>query len=148
MSHLVVRDLTPQRFDQAFPLAKAAAPRLTLAAWRRYLKDLGAGDGVLAVENQRGVLLGLAVYRRRGDLASGCCLDIDPVVVFDLVGGSAIAACLAEALERRAEELGCGSLHTHLLAERDEGPLHRAFAAQGHRADATRFCKQLGGLHH
>ena len=62
------------------------------------------------------------------------------------VGGSAVAATLAEALERRAGELGCATLHTHLLGDRiarAADPLHRAFAAQGHRAEATRLCKRL-----
>ena len=147
VSHLVLRELTPQRFDQAFPLARAVAPRLTLAAWRHYLLALREdGGGLLAVENQRGVLLGLAAYRLRRDLADGLCLESDPVVVFDLVGGSAVAATLAEALERRAGELGCATLHTHLLGDRiarAADPLHRAFAAQGHRAEATRLCKRL-----
>ena len=148
VSHLLLRELTPQRFDQAFPLARAVAPRLTLGAWRRYLRDLkkDPGGGLLAVENPRGVLLGLAIYRVRRDLADGLCLDSDPVVVFDLVGGGAVAATLAKALERRAAELGCGSLHTHLLGDSESragDPLHRAFAAQGHRAEATRLCKRL-----
>lgn len=158
LSHLVLKDLSPERFDLAYPLARGVAPDLTLPAWRRYLKTLrqDAGSGLLAVENQRGVLLGLAVYRLRRDLADGLCLDSDPVAIFDLVGGAAVAATLAEALERRAGELGADALHTHLLGAQPSGgfpgalpgggPLHRAFAAQGHRPEATRLCKRLTPL--
>lgn len=145
LSHLVLKELTPQRFDQAYPLARAIAPALTLPAWRRYLRDLrhDPGSGLLAVENPRGVLLGLAVYRLRHDLAEGLCLDSDPVVIFDLVGGGAVAAILAEALERRAAELGAQSLHTHLVSANTATTLERAFAAQGHWPEATRLCKRL-----
>ncbi len=147
MPHLLVRDLAPGRFDQAFPLARAANPQLTLAAWRHFLRALKAeGGGVLAVQNRRGVLLGIAVYRLRPSLTEGPCLDSDPVVVFDLVGGAAIAQRLVAALESRATDLGCSSLTTHLLTAPGapgETPLHRAFALQGHRVEATRLCKRL-----
>lgn len=148
MSHLIIRELTPQRFDQALLLAKAVEPRLTPASWQHYLKSLQQQEhgGLLGVENERGVLLAFAAYRPRDTLSGEACLECDPVVVFDLVGGGPVAKALAGALERRAQELHCQSLHIHLLGGLDrlsETPLLRSFRERGHRIEATRLCKRL-----
>lgn len=148
MSHLTIRELPPQRFDQAFLLARAIEPCLTPAGWRHYLEALRRQEqgGLLAVENERGVLLAFAAYRPRETLSGGPCLECDPVAVFELVGGGPVARALAGALERRAEELHCQSLHIHLLGGLDrlaETPLLRSFRERGHRIEATRLCKRL-----
>lgn len=153
MSHLSVRELSPHRFDQAFPLARAVLPCLTLEAWRGYLGVIRrqARAGLLAVENERGVLLGLAGYRWQQDPQHGACLDCDPVVVFELVAGERVAQALIEALERQARHLGCDSLHTTIALPSGVGladplpdtALLRSFSRQGHRIEATRLCKKL-----
>lgn len=153
MSHLVVRELSPHRFDLAFPLARAVLPCLTLEAWRGYLAGIRrqARAGLLAVENERGVLLGLAAYRQAQDPQHGICLDCDPVVVFELVAGDRVAQALIDALERQARHFGCDSLHSTIALPGGVGlgrtlpdtALLRSFSRQGHQIEATRLCKKL-----
>jgi len=94
LTALSVRDLDAASFDRAYPLARAAMPGLSQAAWQRYLRGGGrpTPSGLLGVENPQRVLLGLAVWRQCHGLEQGPCLIGDPVLVFDLVGGSLVAS--------------------------------------------------------
>ncbi len=153
LSHLIVRELPAARFDQAYPLARGTLPGLTLEGWRTFLAALLCQDraGLLAVENRRGVLFGLAAYRQVPDPQHGPCLDCDPVVVFELLGAERIAEALIVALERQARRFGCERLHSTIVMPAALGgpgslpdtPLLRSFSLLGHRIEATRLCKTL-----
>lgn len=145
---LVVRDLDAGRFGQAFPLAKTAMPELRLDDWMGFLGRLSAEaqGGALVVENQRGVMLAFAGFLTRHHLGAGCCLEVDPLFVMDLVGASAVVRILEESLQQRARQRGCQSLHLHLPHRGHEPANDRALATLldcGLAAESWRLQKRL-----
>ena len=145
---LRLSQLTGDRIDLAFPLAKSSCVGLTLLAWRRWAKTTlrQADKGILTVENLTGVLMGLSAYRLYDDLLEGRTLELGPVMLADLVGGTQIADALIEGAERLALRERCSSLHSLLpgqLQASADATLMARFHRAGHRQDGVRLCKRF-----
>lgn len=105
---------------RAFPLARLAAGHLTLATWQRFARAMGVRrshraaaapkKGLLAVEDQRGLIQALCSFAVQPDLQVGCRLDIDNFVAIDLIDNAGPSAVLVQAIEALARSLDCADL--------------------------------------
>lgn len=105
---------------RAFPLARLAVGQLTLATWLRFARAMGVRPahrksaapkkGLLAVEDQRGLIQALCSFAVRPDLRVGWRLDVDNFVAVDLVDDAEPAAVLVEAIEALARAHACADL--------------------------------------
>ena len=146
----VVGRLGRDRAEAGYPLARIAAPALTLDQWQRFLSaPEGARPGVMAAENERGYIQGLCTYRTVPDLRHGAALEVDDFVVLDLIDGGQVAAALLEALEDEARRQRCAVLRLHLSQERGEfpgrHPLMQTLREAGHAIEAVRLVKLVEG---
>lgn len=108
---------------RAFPLARLAVGHLTLATWQRFARAMGVRPthrktvapkkGLLAVEDQRGLIQALCSFAVQPDLQAGCRLDIDNFVAIDLIDNAEPSAVLVQAIEALAQSLDCTDLVIH-----------------------------------
>jgi len=126
----VARELRGADVLRAFPLARLAAGRLTLAAWLSFAEAMGAeppgakrrrtksaeprDHGLLGLEDRRGYLQALCSYAVRPDLGAGRRLDVDNIVALDLVDSDGPADHMIGTIEALARSLGCPAVAIHL----------------------------------
>jgi hypothetical protein len=141
----IARELRGIDVLRAFPLARLAAGRLTLAAWLSFAEAVGAEPpgarrrratpgapreyGLLGLEDRRGYLQALCSYAVRPDLAAGKRLDVDNIVALDLVDSDGPAGHMIGTIEALARTLGCPAVAIHLP------PSDQAAAAGRHALD-------------
>jgi hypothetical protein len=151
LRQLTLKNLTADEVAQAYPLIRTSFPEVTLEAWRRFVDALVRPQspprgGFLTVLCEQGYIAGLCSYRIEPDLLHGQVLAVDLFVAYDLFDRSAIAAALAEGLERTARDNGCQAVHTHLIDRGRGGSrsgLVDALTRQGHEVEFVGLCKSL-----
>lgn len=151
--HFIARQLVPDRVDDAFPIARAAVPGLTLERWRVFagesvaVADGATPPGIMVVENDRGYIQGLCTYRLQHDMRHGTILTVDDLVALDLVDDGAVATALVDALESRARACGCSAIRLHLAEDAKARPnspvLYEFLKRNGHAVDAVRLVKPV-----
>jgi hypothetical protein len=147
----IARALMPQRVDEAYPLARAAVPGLTLERWRRFGRDATASAGkaahpeILLVENDHGYIQGLCTYHLLHDLRHGIVMVVDHLAMIDLIDGAVVAEALLAALDALARQAGCGRIQLNLQQQATGGrpALYELLRAEGHALDAWRMSKPL-----
>ena len=151
--HFIAKQLTPDRVDDAFPIARAAVPGLTLERWRAFagesvaVADRAAPPGIMVVENDRGYIQGLCTYRLQHDMRHGTILTVDDLVALDLVDDGQIVSTLVDALEARARAFGCSAIRLHVAEDAQARPnspvLYELLKRTGHAVDAVRMVKPV-----
>lgn len=110
MPEYTVVDLSPDRLESGYPIVRLIAPEIDLRHWLSYARGVRRGGGVLGLAAAGDMLLGVAAYQRHQSLRGGRGLFIDLFAVFELARCGAGRAVLLDALEERAEALGCSAL--------------------------------------
>jgi hypothetical protein len=115
------RAIAPERADAAYPLARIAAPQLTIEGWRRLVAGIGArapapGVGILVAEDRDGYIHGLGTYHPAVDLDFGCAVLEAELVVPALIDPWPVAVALLELLRAEAERCVCPAIRIHLPA--------------------------------
>ncbi len=108
----IVAPLGRDRTDQAFPVMQAVRGEDTLDRWRTRVdgfRALAPEGGIMACTTGGGHIRGLFLYRVGGD-GTARVLGVPAFVAVGLFDSLATAAALAEAAERLASKLGCGSV--------------------------------------
>lgn len=115
------RAIAPERADAAYPLARIAAPCLTIAAWRQLVARIGAGMpmpslgwGILVAEDRHGYIHGLGTYHPAVDLDHGCAVLEAQLVVPTLFDPWPVADALLDVLRAEAERCVCPAIRIHL----------------------------------
>lgn len=149
----IAKQLLPERLDDAFPIARAAVPSLSLERWRAFagesvaVADRATPPGIMVVENDRGYIQGLCTYRLQHDMRLGTILTVDDLVALDLVDDGAIAGVLIDALEARARAFGCSAIRLHVAEDSQARPnspmLYEFLKRTGHAVDAVRLVKPV-----
>lgn len=151
MRHLRLVPLSPDRIAQAYPLVQVVRPALSLEAWRRYaraiLEDTEGGSGIATLQDPRGLIAGLFVYRIGADPGHGRTLVAEDFVALDIVNPETVAQSLADALEAVANEHGCSAVHTTISCRGGAGTrcLMELMGDLGHHLEAFHLCKRLRG---
>jgi len=148
----IARALMPHRVDEAYPLARAAFPGLTLERWRCFGRNATASASqvthpeILLAENDCGYIQGLCTYHLLQDLRHGIVMVVDHLAMIDLIDGAAVAEALLAALDALARQAGCGRIHLNLPQQAASGGrpgLYELLRADGHSVDAWRLSKTL-----
>ena len=144
---VTARAIAPERADAAYPLARIAAPHLTVEGWRQLVARIGArtpmpalGLGILVAEDRHGYIHGLATFHPAVDLDHGCAILEAELVVPTLLDPRPVAVPLLESLRAEAERCVCPAIRIHLPAPAAASCGHpRALAAAlaGAGYDAT-----------
>lgn len=113
--------LSPDRIDEAYPLARLAVEGLQLSEWRRYAMAVAplGGEGphrteILSLEDARRYFHGLCVYAVRPHLRHARCLVVEHFIALDLVRGGRAAPALMRATLAGARRQGCDGVQIHL----------------------------------
>lgn len=142
---LAVRRLTLDRADAAYPLARMAAPQMTLGEWRATVAKVGGMSsateslpGILVAETKERYVCGLCTYHYVVELAHGFGIAAADFVVVDLIDVRPVTAALLAALTQEATKVGCRAVHVHLakqVAYQGEGAngVARMLADAGYR---------------
>jgi hypothetical protein len=142
------RAIAPERADAAYPLARIAAPQLTIEGWRRLVAGIGAraplppvGLGILVAEDRHGYIHGLGTFHPAVDLDHGCAVLEAELVVPTLFDPWPVAAVLLDLLRAEAERFACPAIRIHLPtpAAASSGHPHAlagALAGAGYHATA------------
>ncbi len=147
-----VHPLTPERVFLAYPLVRSALPAVTLEDWTAFAEDFLPGDrrpsstGILTVENESGVIIGLVAYECRRDLEQGKVLIVDRLLAFELLDRRGVAELIVEAIEAEADRQGCRAIHTCLpVVEGRQRPgwLVALLQARGHDVASMSLCKRV-----
>lgn len=115
--------IAPERADAAYPLARIAAPHLTIDGWRRLVAGIGArtpmpspGLGILVAEDRHGYIHGLGTFHPAVDLQHGCAVLEAELVVPTLFDPWPVAVVLLDVLRAEAERFACPAVRIHLPA--------------------------------
>jgi len=150
--NFVLRALSLDRVFLAYPLIRNALPKASLADWRNFAGSRLAAErddkdsGVLAVENESGVIIGLVAYQVRTDIEHGRTLSACNLVAFELLDRHRVAELLVEGLEAEAARLNCRAIHIDLPAvEGQQRPpwLVALLEARGHHVESISLCKRM-----
>ncbi len=156
----IARAIAPERADAAYPLARLAAPRLTLEEWRRLVARTtsdapmrAAGFGILVAEDRNGYICGLATHHPAIDLEHGCTVVHAELVVPGLFDPRPVAASLLDLLRAEAARCAASAIHVHLppgpaaTADRAQ-PLAATLAGAGYgtTAPVARWCLTLPAM--
>ena len=121
-----IQQITRDRIDQAYPLARLARPSLSLDRWRRLCA--GADDDPSATMVPRGALLlldragwirGLCSYRVESGAARIPRLSVDIFALAALFGREELCGRMMEALQRIAMAHGCQAIDMQELDARE-----------------------------
>lgn len=150
----IARPLAPDRVNDAFPMARAATPGLTLDQWRDFAVEAmtraadPAPPAIMLIENEHGYVQGICAYRLQQDVGQGTVLTVEHFATIDLIDTKAVADALLAALERLAREAGCRMIHVHVPepspGHASRGSLYDALRAAGHVVDGLLLSKALG----
>jgi hypothetical protein len=150
MRSLKIEPLGLDRIDQAFPLVQMLRPSLKPEAWQSYARALieGADTGIVALADERGLLLGLFGWRVAQHPDHGRTLHAQDFVALDLVEPVRVSAILAAALEDTARRCDCHAVHTDVAAGAGPGArrLVERLGGLGHRMESFKLCKELPAL--
>ena len=146
LRRFVVEAFRASIIDQAFPLARIAAPSLEVGRWRAYARRLVAhpsgSRGAFVVRDRRGYLNGLAIWLISETLDHERALHVECLVAADLFDERAITAALMKAIERHAARRLCDAIH--LLIPSDGPELDAMMSgASSFRPEAHIFCHKL-----
>jgi hypothetical protein len=113
--------LGPERADAAYPLARIAAPALTVERWRGLVASLDGGGapggtGILLAEDQHRYIYGLCTFHACLDLRQGEQVLNAELIVPDLVDPRPVAGVLLAAIYGLAEGNDCRAVVLHLPA--------------------------------
>jgi hypothetical protein len=150
----LVRPLTSDRVQEAFPLVSVVHRNLSEDAWSEYAAAFveyptnGHGNGIMTVQSDVGYIHGLSAYNTKSDLHRGSILQVENFVVMDLFGAKRVAKMLLEALEGVAKSRECRCMSLTLLDPRmrrwlreAKGPSLDLFSAAGFRGEPLRLRK-------
>lgn len=156
---ILVETLRRDQAARAYAVVQAALPQLDLEQWLHFVEATGRGgeaplpfaeapSGILLARDPEGLLLGLVTYRRVQDLRHGDLLCCGDLIAFGLPGRRPVAERLLEALEAKAERLGCRALRLSLSQEAVPdlaagSPLAALLQARGHRVEGLTLCKPV-----
>lgn len=108
--------LTPDRYEQAWPLIRELASEVSMESWCRFARammepvEVGAiSQGILVAERKR-TIRGLVSYEAINDLLHGRALLLRNAVVLDLALSEKIAGSLHECSVAMANKSGCRKL--------------------------------------
>lgn len=143
----------PHRVDEAFPLARAAVPGLTLDRWRCFTRGAMASAGqvthpeVLLVENDHGYIQGFCTYHLLQDIRHGTVMMVDHLAMIDLIDTTAVMEALLAVLEALARQAGCRRIQLDVPQPGPGGvvgsALYERLRAADHTVDAWRMTKPL-----
>lgn len=144
--------LTSERVQQAFPVIQTVMPELTLGCWSGFANEylepeqqIRQPHGILAAENESGLIVGLAAYRRGADLRQGTVLVAEHLIAVDLLVCQPIILRLTEKLEQIAADCGCSAIQLVLTEKWDEDSwLVRMLLDRGHKVQSLSLCKPIG----
>src|SRR4051812_34787259 len=110
--HFAAQRLRPERADAAYPLARIAAPALSVERWRGLVASLDgdgvpAGMGILLAEDQSRYIYGLCTFHACLDLRQGEQVLNAELVVPDLIDPRPVAGVLLAAIRGLAEAHDC-----------------------------------------
>jgi hypothetical protein len=155
---IAVRDiktipLTSERVQQAYPVIQTVMPDLTLGCWSGFASEYLEPDqqvrqphGILAAENEGGLIIGLAAYRRGADLRQGAVLIAEHLIAVDLLACQPIILSLTEKLEEIAAGCGCSAIQLVLTEKWDEDSwLVRMLLDRGHKVQSLSLYKTING---
>lgn len=150
MRQLRLVPLTRDRAAQAYPLIQTVRPSMSLSAWTRYVSDvLDAGadgsGGIATLQDPRGLIAGLFVYRIAHTPDHGRTLVAKDFVALDIVDSTTVLNSLADALEQTARDYDCRAVHTSIACERTPPPngIVELMCRLGHRVEGVHLCKPL-----
>lgn len=106
--------LSAERIPKAYPVVQTAFPGLTLGSWEDFARAMTGGhddNGILEVENEHGVILGLGAYRLAPDLEHGSILTAEHLIAIDIIDRESVARALIDALEDLATLRRCAVIH-------------------------------------
>src|SRR5258706_3837729 len=113
----MARAIAPERADAAYPLARIAAPQLTIEGWRRLVTGIGArtpmpsvGLGILVAEDCHGYIHGLGTFHLAVDLEHGCAVLEADLVVPTLFDPRPVDVALLDLLRTEAERFACPAI--------------------------------------
>jgi hypothetical protein len=147
-----IHPLVPERIFLAYPLVRNALPEVTLDGWTAFARNLlgrrrsPAASGIMTVENESGVIIGLVAYHCRPSLDHGHVLVVDHLLAFELLDRRGVAEMIADALEAEAERRGCRAIHTCLpVVDGEQRPawLVALLQARGHHVASMSLCKRM-----
>jgi hypothetical protein len=150
MRKLRLVPLSQDRAALAYPLIQTVRPALSLEAWEEYatgILQVGAdgSGGIMTLQNPRGLIAGLFVYRIEEVPDHGRTLVAEDFVALDIIDSEVVAESLADALEQVAREHGCQAVHTSITC--NGGPGSRRVVdlmrRLGHHVESFRMCKPL-----
>ena len=147
----IVKHLSVDRVDQAYPLLQSATGDLSLEKWRSYAATRSApggvipdgGGGVVCVENSEGYIHGLFDYRIDVDLHCGRTLVCGNVVAWDILNARSVLAVLFEAMDSLAKEHRCQAVHVSV--PRAGVALVPRLEDVGYSVGSVGLCKRLSG---
>lgn len=136
--------LCPDRADAAYPLARIAAPALTIERWRLLVDGLNGdgtehGSGILLAEDEHRYIYGLCTFHACFDLQQGEQVLNAQLVVPNLIDPRPVAIALLHAMRTQAEAHDCRAVVLDLPAtaaatgDRPRG-LQSALADAGYQA--------------
>ena len=145
----IVKHLSVDRVDQAYPLYQIASGDLTLGKWRSYAAVRstpggvipGGGGGVVSVENAQGYIHGLFDYHIDVDLHCGRILVCENIVALDLFDAKPVLVVLFEAMDSLAKRHRCRSVHVNV--PQADTALVLSLEDAGHSVRSVGLCKRL-----
>jgi hypothetical protein len=144
--------LTSERVQQAFPVIQTVMPDLTLDCWSGFANEYLEPDrqvrqphGIIAAENESGLIIGLAAYRRGADLRQGAVLIAEHLIAVDLLACQPIILRLTEALEQIAADSNCSAIQLVLTEKWDDDSwLVRMLLDRDYHVLSLSLCKSAG----
>lgn len=147
-----IHRLAPDRIFLAYPLVRSALPEVSLEGWTAFAghlvtdQEAESDGGILTVENESGVIIGLVSYQCREDLELGKVLVVDRLLAYELLDRRGVAELIVEALDAEADRLGCRAIQTCLpVVDGEQRPawLVALLQGQGHHVASVSLCKKV-----
>ncbi len=147
----IVKHLSVDRVDQAYPLLQSATGDLSLEKWRSYAATRSVpggvipdgGGGVVCVEKSQGYIHGLFDYRIDVDLHCGRTLVCANIVALDLFDIKPVLAILFEEMGSLAKHHRCQAVH--ISVPRAGVALVPRLEDVGYSVGSVGLCKRLSG---
>jgi hypothetical protein len=109
--------ISTDRVDQAYPIANAATPTLSLEAWHTFCRNLesrrthdGELNDILIASNSFGHIKGVCVTASKHHVDYGRLLDVPLIVVASAADEAGVAAEMFAALKVLARSQGCDNI--------------------------------------
>ncbi len=157
MPPFTVETLAPDQFRAVYPLIREAIPALSLPAWLRFARQLGAARkasggkasggkpcqaGIVAATRAgRPFPCGLFCYRVDHELGRGRVLIAEHFVAVDLLDPSAVLAALVAELEALGSRLDCTAIRS--VVHDSAGDVSGGLSKAGHTPEGTLLLKPL-----